>query len=271
MTRMTGRIAALSATALLIAGQASAHRAWILPSTFTLSGEAQRITVDAAISNDLFYPNHHALDLDSVSVTAPDGSDVPLEHAASGEYRSVFDVPLTQQGTYKIGSGGSGFFASWEEDGERRRWRGSAEDLAEAGIAEKPGVSLTRSVRRVETFVTLGAPTDTVFSIEGDGLELQPVTHPNDVFADEDVSFGFTLDGAPAAGIEVEIVLGYDRYRDGGGIVTLTSDEDGQITFTPEEPGPYWLSAEAEGTVMFEEREIPSRTSYVMTFEALPF
>ena len=102
MTRMTGRIAALSATALLIAGQASAHRAWILPSTFTLSGEAQRITVDAAISNDLFYPNHHALDLDSVSVTAPDGSDVPLEHAASGEYRSVFDVPLTQQGTYKI-------------------------------------------------------------------------------------------------------------------------------------------------------------------------
>ncbi len=271
MTIKTGRTFALTAVALLLAGQASAHRAWLLPSTFTLSGEDQRVTVDGAISNNLFYPNHHALSLDSVTVTAPDMSAVQIEHAASGEYRSVFEVPLSLEGTYRISSGGSGYFASWQEDGERKRWRGSAEDFEAEGIAAKEGVTLTRNVRRVETFVTLGAPSETVFATDGEGLELKPGTHPNDVFAGEEISFNFLLDGEPAEGVEVEIVQGNDRYRDDEGAVTVTSDADGRITFTPAEAGPYWLSAEVEGKAMLDGQEIGSRTSYVMTFEALPF
>lgn len=271
MTINTGRAIALTAAAILIAGQASAHRAWLLPSTFTLSGDDQRVTVDGAISNNLFYPNHHALSLDSIEVTAPDGSAVGIENGASGEYRSVFDVPLTQEGTYRIGSGGAGYFASWQEDGERRRWRGSAEELEAEGLAAKEGVTITRSVRRVETFVTLGAPTQAIFEPRADGLDLQPGTHPNDVFAGEDVSFNFTLDGEPVEGVEVEIVLGHDRYRDDAGTTKLTTGEDGSISFTPDQPGPYWLSAEVEGKAMLDGREIGSRTSYVMTFEALPF
>lgn len=263
--------AVAAAATLAIAGTASAHRAWIVPSTFTLSGDEQWITVDGAISNNLFTPNHVAMNTDSVSVTAPDGSNVELQNAARGEIRSVFDVLLNKQGTYRISSGGDGYFVSWEEDGERKRWRGAAETLAEEGIEAKPGVEITRSIRRTETFVTLGLPDEAVFAQEGTGLELKPVTHPNDVYAGEEVTFQFLLDGAPAEGVTVELVRGHDRYRDAEDALELTADAEGHVSFTPDVAAPYWMSAEHESDGSLNGKPISVRTSYVFTFEALPY
>lgn len=262
---------AFAAITLIAAGSASAHRAWMVPSTFTLSGDEQWITVDGAISNNLFTPNHVAMRLNGVTVTAPDGTAAEIQNEASGKIRSVFDVLLDQQGTYRLSSGGEGYSASWTEDGESQRWRGSAETLAAEGIADKPDVEITRSSRRIETFVTLGAPSDGVFATEGSGLELKPATHPNDIYAGEEVGFQFLLDGAPVEGVTVELVRGHDRYRDAEGAVELTTDSDGMIRFTPETAAPYWLSAEHETEGTLNGKTIGVRTSYVVTFEALPF
>ena len=54
-------LAALPVTAL-------AHKAWLLPSQTVLAGEAPWITVDAAVSNDLFYFNHVPLRLDNLTI-----------------------------------------------------------------------------------------------------------------------------------------------------------------------------------------------------------
>lgn len=264
------KVCAAAAIALTIAGSASAHRAWMLPSSFTLSGEGQWVTVDGAISNNLFYPNHHAMNLDSVTITGPDGAVVEAQNKASGKYRSVFDVALEKEGTYRISSGGDGYFASWEEGGERKRWRGNAETLKSEGIETKDGVEVTRSVRRIETFVTLGAPNDAAFATDGTGLELKPITHPNDVFAGEVVSFQLLVDGAAAEGVEVEIIRGSDRYRNSEDGLKLTTNAEGIITFTPDEAGAYWLNAESEGKGMLNGKEIAVRSTYVVTFEALP-
>ena len=48
---------------------AQAHRQWMLPSATSLSGTESWVTVDAAISNDLFYFEHHPLQLDNLVVT----------------------------------------------------------------------------------------------------------------------------------------------------------------------------------------------------------
>jgi len=264
------KLCAAAVALLSVTGTASAHRAWVLPSTFTLSGEEQWVTVDGAISNDLFYPNHVPMNLDSVTVTGPDGQPVAIQNAASGKFRSVFDVHLTKQGTYRISSGGTGYFASWTEDGETKRWRGNEQTLVSEGIAARPDAQITRSIRRIETFVTLGTPNEAVFGADGTGLELKPVTHPSDVFAGEEVAFQLMMDGAPAAGIEVEVVPGYDRYRNEDQLATLTTAADGTFRFTAEVAGPYWLSAEAEGEGMLDGKAIRVRTTYVATFEALP-
>ncbi len=251
-------------------GAAQAHRAWLMPSTFVLSGDEQWVTVDGAISNDLFFPNHVAMSLDDIKVMAPNGSIADTENSATVKFRSVFDVKLDQQGTYKIVNGGGGYFASWTENGERRRQRGSLEELVAAGVDKKEGAQLMRSSRRVETFVTLGAPTETVFKPSGDGLEMVPVTHPNDVYAGESVAFKFLASGTPAVGLDVTIVKGQDRYRDTVDEVIVKTDAEGVVHFTLDEPGRYWLSADQGGEITVEGRKMSHRMSYVAIFEALP-
>jgi uncharacterized GH25 family protein len=264
------KLCAAAMAALSLAGTATAHRAWMLPTSFTLSGDEQWVSVDAAVSNNLFYPNHNALNLESVKAYAPDGTPVDVDNASTGKYRSVFDLKLDRQGTYRISSGGAGYSASWEEGGERKRWRGGEAQLKAEGIFRKPGVTVVRSVRRNETFVTLGNPTSGVFASEGTGLELKPITHPSDVFAGEDVSFALLLDGKPAQGVTVEIVRGNDRYRNSEDALTLITGADGAIAFSPAEAGPYWLSAEHETTGALDGNPIRIVSTYVFTFEALP-
>lgn len=261
---------ALAATALTVAQPALAHRMWMVPSTFTLSGDEQWVTVDGAVSNDLFFPNHVPLNYENVTVQKPDGSLNAVEDGWVGKYKTSFDVHLDQQGTYRISEGGEMWFAMWEEEGERQRKRGSLEDLKSEGLFDREDVQIMTSKRRVETFVTLGAPTDTVFATEASGLELMPVTHPNDVFATEEVTFQLLMDGAPAEGLEVEISKGNDRYRNDAGLLTLTTDDEGKFTFTPDQPGRYWISSDVREEGEFEGRKIGIGRGYVVTIEALP-
>lgn len=262
--------ALIASAALMAAAPASAHRAWFLPSTFTLSGDEQWITIDGAISNDLFFPNHHALSLDSVTITAPDGTTSTPQDGWSGKFRSTFDLKLDKQGTYRIASGGGSYFARWEENGEGQRRRGSLEQLAAEGLVDNPDVTLSRFNRRVETYATLGAPTEEVFTSAGEGIELQPLSHPNDIYTGEQATFGFLLDGEAAAGLEVEIVRGNDRYRDDPETLTLTTDENGEISFTLEQAGRYWLETGSRGETTLNGKTIEASSGYVLTFEALP-
>src|SRR5262245_53479736 len=119
MHRFT-KLATLTLAALLPLAS-HAHKAWLLPSA-TVTTADQWITVDAAVSNDLFYFNHVPLRLDALAITAPDGSKVLPENTSTGKYRSTFDVHLTQNGTYKLAVLNQGLFASYEENGAPKRW-----------------------------------------------------------------------------------------------------------------------------------------------------
>ena len=107
----TMKLAAL-ALALALPFAAHAHKAWVLPSQTVLSGNDPWVTVDAAVSNDLFYFNHVPLRLDNAVITAPDGSTVQPQNGATGKFRSVFDVQLQQAGTYRIAVVNAGLFAN---------------------------------------------------------------------------------------------------------------------------------------------------------------
>lgn len=108
------KIAAL-ALAMTLPLSAHAHRQWLLPSATVLSGNDAWVTVDAAVSNDLFYFEHFPLRLDGLVVTGPEGKPVPAVNAATGQYRSTLDGQLNQSGTYKIAVVTTLFFAatSW--------------------------------------------------------------------------------------------------------------------------------------------------------------
>lgn len=254
----------------LLAGTtgAVAHDVWLLPSSTVLS-KPSYITLDAAVSNQTFHFEHRPLAIgDNLVVRAPDGSTVAPESLVQGKLRTVFDLNLEQTGTYRIAAVHSGLFASWKADGENRRWRGKAEDLDKDVPAEAEGLVVRESVGRLETFVTVGAPQ--ALEPIGKGLELMPVTHPNDLFAGEEAVFRFLVDGKPAAGIEVAIVRGGTRYRNELEKVELKTDEAGEIRFTWPQAGQYWLDADSQDQLTSHPRAKDRRLSYTATFEVLP-
>ena len=122
-------VAALGAV-LAMPLSAQAHRGWMLPSFTNLSGDSAWVGVDAAISNELFHPDHHPMRLDGVKVLGPDGQPVKLENASTGKYRSTFDLQLSKPGTYKIFTASNSVMASWTENGEVKRFRGSPEAVS---------------------------------------------------------------------------------------------------------------------------------------------
>ena len=262
----TTLLAALIAASLPFS--ALAHKQWLLPSATVVAGNDAWVTVDAAVSNQLYYPDHVPMRLDNVTVTGPDGRPAELKNASTGKYRSTFDVQLAQPGTYKIANIGEGVGASYKLGSETKRWRGSAAELATAIPKEATEVKITENARRVETFATRGAPTKDALTLTGRGLELEPVTHPNDLVASEPATFKLVLDGKPAANVEVEVVQGGSRYAKAAEL-KLKTDATGAFTVKWPAAGMYWLEASARGgasTIPNAERS----ASYVTTLEVLP-
>ncbi|QNH20498.1 hypothetical protein HEP73_01398 [Xanthomonas sp. GW] len=258
------------AIAAVLPFSALAHKAWLQPSQTVLAGEKPWITVDAAVSNDLFYFNHVPLRLDNLVITAPDGSAVQPQNPATGKYRSVFDVELAQTGTYRLALVNDGLFANWNENGQRKRWRGNAASFASEVPKDAKDLQVSQSLGRVETFVTNGAPNQTALKPSGKGLELVPVTHPNDLFAGEKATFKLHIDGKPAPGLDVEIVRGGTRYRNAQDELKLTTDAQGNFSVTWPEAGMYWLETTSEDSKTSLPQAKQRRLSYVATLEVLP-
>ncbi|GAB3475242.1 DUF4198 domain-containing protein [Azotobacter salinestris] len=300
------------ALAVCLPLSAQAHRAWMLPSATVLSGEDPWVTVDAAVSNDLFYFEHFPLQLEGIGkpqqvsprapapqggpdgkpaaqagqpapggqppmrrpankllVLAPDGSEVKAENGSLGRYRSTFDVHLTQKGTYKLAVANSGLMASWKEGEERRRWMGKAEDLAKGVPAKAEDLKVVQTSNRMEVFVTSGKPTDTVLKPTNQGLELVPVTHPNDLVAGEAAEFAFLIDGKPAKDLEITVIPGGNRYRDDTGEIKAKTDAQGKVAITWPSAGMYWLEAELTSKDGVAKPASERRAVYSATLEVL--
>ncbi|WP_374013538.1 DUF4198 domain-containing protein [Pseudoxanthomonas koreensis] len=263
-------ILAVALASLAIPFNAAAHKAWLRPSQTVLAGTDPWITVDAAVSNDLFYFNHVPLRLDGLVITAPDGSTVQPQNPATGKYRSVFDVALQQQGTYRIAVVNSGLFASWEEDGKPKRWRGNSTSFASEVPRDAKNLRVSQSVGRNETFVTNGAPNKTALEPVGEGIELVALTHPNDLYAGEQAKFRVLLDGQPAAGLEFEIVRGETRYRNAQDEIKATTDAQGEFSVTWPSAGMYWLETSSQDDRTSVPQASQRRLGYVATLEVLP-
>ena len=290
------RISILAAViAATIPFSALAHKQWLVPSSTVLAGKDAWITVDAAISNQLYYPDHVPMRLDNIVITAPDGSTHKPQNPATGKYRSVFDVQLEQQGTYRLANVNAGVSARWDtaeslaaakaaKDNPAPAGGGmgapggaprggmlrnaTPEDLATNIPKDALNVQVTEAIGRIETFATNGSPSD-VAAI-GKGLELVPVTHPNDLFAGEAATFRLAVDGQPAAGLEIEVVRGGTRYRNAQGEIKATTDAKGEFSVTWPEAGMYWLEAATQDNKTSVPQAKQRRLSYVGTFEVLP-
>jgi uncharacterized GH25 family protein len=267
MRKLLLAAAAIPAIIGAIAAPAAAHRFWMVPSATTVAGTDGWVTIDGAISNDLFYPDHQPMRSPPV-VTQPDGTVGKVENFAIGKYRATFDLHLTQAGTWKLAQVNEGLMGSYTLNGaEQRIPRGTAA----AGFQLPAGASdakLTEASNRAELFVTAGAPSAGALKPSGRGLELVPVTHPNDLVAGEPATFRFLADGKPAADLAVTVIAGGSRYRDAAGEMALKTDAKGEVVVKWPGAGMYWMNATAQGAG--SRPGVGRRMSYSAVVEVLP-
>ncbi|MDN4503758.1 DUF4198 domain-containing protein [Alteromonadaceae bacterium BrNp21-10] len=265
----------LTSLALTLPFTSQAHRAWIVPAATVLSAEDPWVTFDAAVSNDIFHADHAPYRLNMVEVLAPQGGEVKLQNESTGKYRSTFDLQLSQQGTYKVFSASSGLRARWvDAEGKRQGWpkrgqQADVNDFATAVPKDAKDLSVSQGSRRIETFVTAGSPTTEVFAPTNQGLELVPVTHPNDLFAGETAQFKLLIDGEAAVAAKVMVLAGGMRYRNSQDEIETTTDDQGLFTISWPKAGMYWLSASYKDNKA--NAPATERTgSYTASFEVLP-
>ncbi|WP_426318831.1 DUF4198 domain-containing protein [Pseudoduganella sp. R-43] len=266
--------------ALTLAGaafSAQAHKPWLLPSSSLVDSKEPWVTVDAAISEGLFDIDHQPLKLDGISITGPDGAKVEMLNALTGRLRSTFDVKMAKPGTYKIALVSQSVMASWKVNGEMKRWRGSEAELAANVPANAEELNVSRTASRLETFVSANKTDEAVFKPSGVGLELVPVTHPNDMRAGEQATWRFLLDGRPAANQAFSLIPGGVRYRGTLGEIRMATDAKGEISFKIPEAGMYlvsssWPAAAAPqaGQQPGPRQMPPRRVTYAATVEVLP-
>ena len=289
------RTALVLAIAALAPLSAAAHKQWIIPSQAVVNGNDVWVTFDGAVSNQLFFPDHVPMRLDSIRAIGPDGRPVELKNASTGKYRSTFDLQLQQTGTYRISNVNAGLSARWdtpeslaakakaEADGKPASGPGAPadtrggflrnatpEDLATKVPANAKNLQVTQGASRVETFVTNGAPNETALAPTANGIELAPVTHPNDLFAGEEATFRVLVDGKPAAGLEFEIIRGGTRYRNAQDDLKATTDAEGLLKVIWPEPGIYWLETSVEDDKATVPQATQRRLGYVVTLDVLP-
>lgn len=248
---------------------AHAHKRWLLPS-HTVVSQSQWITVDTSSSNDIFYVDK-PFPLTHLAVIGPDGQVAATDNLLEGHRRSVFDVHLAIPGSYRITLMRPMFVAVYELDGERHHQRGNDPRTLLADVPK--GAKNTRVaevISHLETFATVGAPNTTALKPSGKGLELAPVTHPNDLYAGETARFRFLVDGKAAAGIKVTVMPAGTRYRDQQQEWSLTGDDNGEISLEWPHAGRYYLEAEFSDDHPSHPQADIRRLQYLSTFEVLP-
>lgn len=260
--------AALAAL-LVLSPAAQAHKRWLLPS-HTVVSDTQWITVDTTASNDIFYVDM-PFPLDGLSVTGPDGEPAEVDNRLQGHRRSVFDVNLNQQGSYRITLVRPLYVSLYQLDGERQHRRGgSPQELREALPEGAEDVRISEVIGRLETFATVGAPNTKALAPSGKGLELDALTHPNDLYDSEAARFRFLVDGEPVSGLEVEVMPAGTRYRDSQEAWTVTTDDDGEVTLEWPHAGRYYLEANHGDDRVENDQADSRRLQYMATFEVLP-
>lgn len=249
---------------------AQAHRAWLLPNTAMVDAKEAWVTLDAGVSNELFEFNHAPLRLDNLTMTDPDGVTTKVQGAVVGKYRSTLDLRLPKDGTYRLAIVNNNVMGSYKLGGKTERFRGAEGSPGAQVPAGATDVQSTAVHSRIETFVSANKLSETALKPSGVGLEMIPLTNPSDLRTGEPVRMRFHLDGKPIANLPFSLVPGTVKYRNSSGEQRLTTDANGEVSFTVPAANMYWLNA----SYPFEERKGPpqpgaKRYGYTATIEVL--
>ena len=258
-----GMAALAGAAALGAPGMALAHMPYMLPNFFDLT-KRDHVTVQASFTEDPFQ-GEVVMKSEAFHTLGPGGVVTPIKGVTYLRDLTVFEAPIPTDGTYRVSSG--------ERFGRLgKMYRGASGQWVIGEGRDKPaGAELVdvQSMTLAEVYVTRGAPTKDALAVTGKGLELRPITHPSEIFAQQPATFALTFEGKPVAGATVEVYRSagaYDGRKKLDG--PIRTDASGRFAITPPDAGTY-LALIRHRTEAPAGAQTPYRSySYTLTFEA---
>ncbi len=256
----------LAAAVIGIAPSAWAHTPYLVPSDFAPRA-GQTVALDASFSETFFVPEV-AFDDSQFSVTTPDGRTSPLvSQAMKTRTIAEYALPKDAAGTYRLSTGTrlGALFRTWEIDGKRD----SSRDPDVRIPAGAKVISDFQSLTEAEAYVSVGEPDRTALAPRNHGLELVPVSHPDDLYVGETFEFTVQYDGKPLASQKVEIteaVWSSDRKPQ---VVELDTDAQGHARFKLQQPGTWIALTRYRTKAPANAKTAEYSNSYTLTFRVL--
>lgn len=235
--------ATLCTLGLLAASSTMAHELMIMPTKSILTKAPATVAVDISASHGVFRPDK-GVGVDSINVYGADGKRIrDIGTVVKGKTRTSFELPIENDGTYKIMYGGSEpMYLTNYTIGARdtqKRIRGSKEEVKDLIPEDAKNIETVKMNRYGMTFITAKMPTDAVMQPTNEGLEIIPVTHPADYINGEEIEFQALLDGQPTQGVEITVKAEAALYNGELEPIKVTTDEDGMASVEIEDAGRY--------------------------------
>jgi len=220
----------------LLSAAAQAHVPYLAPESF----EPIRgwVSLEASFADKFFLPEAK-FDQSEFKVVTPAGKlEQPAEQQAVRS-RIVLEHQLTAEGSYRFSSGvrEGAVFRSWLQDGKTINSR----DPKQQPPAGVPLTAHFQSITLAETYVSKGKPTSTALKPWGKGLELEFISHPNDLYINQPVKARLWFEGKPLANSEVQIHRAMGNAEPVSS--TVTSTASGDISFEVADAATYLLLA----------------------------
>ena len=291
---LKGGIAVLLTTAAVVCAvtPASAHTPYIVPTTF--APERDVVAVQGGMSEEnAFIPDFGLRGDGDWSVTGPDGVTTPAK-PANFKAITILEASVPTAGTYRISTGerpGRGGKAAkvdgvWRSvrpappagapaapAGPARMERGEGEGARGPGPINAADVPAgaetidTQGFQIAETYVSKGAPSAAALKPRGKGFEIEPITHPNEIFLDDGFTFRALVDGKPVAGLQVAVHRGGELYDAGRTMIEATTGADGKATIKFAKAGAYMLETRYPGQSAPGAAPAARSWTYTLSFE----
>lgn len=216
---------------------AKAHTPFIVPTSFEPLHQGW-VSLDAGFAES-FFQSDVAFDKGHFQILTPKGEWVAPARLEQFTSRSLLEYQAKDEGTYRFTTGSrlGAVFRMYELNGERKHTRDPKEVLPKGHKL----LDHYQSVTLAETYVTLKAPTKNALKPYSKGLELVPVTHPNDLYVGEAFEFSVLLDGKPLADSPVTIYAEQHGGDHEEPAAKTATDSKGSASVTLAKPGVYLL------------------------------
>lgn len=218
----------------LLSSSSQAHVPYLAPESFAPIRDW--VSLEAAFADKFFLPEAK-FDQSEFQVLTPTGRREQPAEQAMVRSRTVLEHQLIAEGTYRFSTGQryGAVFRSWQQDGKTVSSR-DAKQQPPTGVALS---SHFQSVTLAETYVSKGKPDQRVLQPYGQGLEIQFISHPNDLYINQPITTRLLFDGKPLANTNLQ--LHRSGQSDAEQSLQFRSDANGNVQFSVTEAATYLL------------------------------